>query len=165
MMNNNNNPINISKLTIENLDGFIYPVLHIIHFNKKGERDDDNYLMPFRLYSFQVCGTIDGECDMGSSECHRFIDILNYSNYEDRLKKMLCRCLNAYVNTCYGYPGRLVRFSYNSEILCNDYQAEQDAKKNINIYNTETYEINNMPFMDKFIEASIMATKKYYNIA
>ena len=162
----NNNPITISRLTIENLDGFIYPVLHIDYTRERDGETGSRYLMPFRLYRFQVCGTIDGEWDLGSSVVKMFKDILEYyPNPEWRLKCLLCECFNDYMDTSYGYPGRVVRFTFEDNMYRNKYMEEKDIRKGVTINNTETYKLEDIPFVDKFIEATVMAVKRQYKIA
>lgn len=153
------NPIMISELTIENLEGFIYPVLHIKNENNENER----FLMPFRLYRFQICETIDGECDMGSSEVKKFSDILQYSlDPRSILMKYLCMCLNDYMSTSYGYPGRIVRYTYQNNIFRNEYREEKDLRNKVEI--KETYKIEDLPFVDEFIDETIAAVKREYKI-
>lgn len=160
-----NGPVNISKMTIENLRGFIYPAFHIdgedqIHGKSYGKTT--RYLVPFRLYKFQICGTINGEWDLGSSEVKRFRDIVEFSNdpaYE--LKKEICCCLNDYMNTSYGNPGRLVRYTFDGQMFRTGYIEERDEGKDI----TETYPIEDIPQLDEFIDETINSVKREYKIA
>lgn len=157
------NPIIISKITIENLRGFIYPVLHINGEDENG-REYTRYLMPFRLYKFQVCGNIEGECDCGSSEPKKFRDIVEYSyDPEFKLKKELCCCLNNYLNTSYGYPGRVVRITYDDQIYRNEYLEECDHRNGYK--DIETYKLEDMIFIDEFIRETINVVKREYKIA
>lgn len=153
------NPIMISELTIENLRGFVYPVLHIKDENNENER----FLMPFRLYRFQICETITGEWDLGSSEVKMFSDIVEYSlDPKTRLMKELCKCFNDYMTTSYGYPGRVVRYTYQDNIFRNEYLEEKDLRNRVEI--KETYKIEDLPFIDKFIDETIKVVKETYHI-
>ena len=61
----------------------------------------NGYLTLFRFRKFQVSGTRDGVCDLGSG-----IDTpWNGSTSENFLVKQLIECLNSYFSTSYGYPG------------------------------------------------------------
>lgn len=153
------NPIMISEMTIENLRGFVYPVLHI----KDEDNENERFLMPFRLYRFQICETIEGECDMGSSEVKMFSDIVEYSlDPKSRLMKYFCMCLNDYMSTSYGYPGRIVRYTYQDNIFRNEYLEEKDLRNKVEI--KETYKIEDLPFIDKFIDETIKVVKETYHI-
>ena len=157
-----NGPIIISKMTLKNFLGFIYPVLYIDGANED-ERYDTRYLMPFRLYKFQICETDDGEWDCGSSEVKHFKDIIKYANdpvYE--LKKQLCCCFNDYMNTSYGYPGRVVRYTFDNQMFRTSYVEDRDIKKKILI--EEVYKIEELPYLDEFINETINSVKREYNI-
>jgi uncharacterized cysteine cluster protein YcgN (CxxCxxCC family) len=42
------------------------------------DHSDFGYLMPFRAYRFQVCGNVEGECDLGSSDVKNFREQLKW---------------------------------------------------------------------------------------
>lgn len=158
-----NGPIIISNMSIEKYYYFVYPVLHIDGANKDGKYDT-RYLMPFRLYKFQICETIEGEWDCGSSEVKRFRDIVEFTNdpvYE--LKKQLCCCFNDYMNTTYGNPGRIVRYTFDDQMYRTSYVEDRDTEKGYPI--EEVYRIEDLPYIDEFIHETINSVRREYKIA
>jgi hypothetical protein len=149
---------------------YIYPVLHIEKeyeedMSKYRYKNSDkyyDYLMPFRLYCFQVCANIQGEGDLGSSNPIRFTDIVTNGSAKEKLLVELCKCFNSYIKTRYGYPGRDIRYTIDGTIYTNGgygTNIEDDYKVE------EKYNIKEMPYIMDFINETIDLVKSYYDIA
>ena len=144
-----------------------YPTLKIE--NKISETI--GYLMPFRFSFFQVCGTQKGEWDYGSGDhiSLKLKDIISFSNnpgYE--LKIEVVKCLNDYLNTCYGNVGCNAAFTLNDIPYFTEHMMVNTipnrVKRNGGAPFDEFYRLEDMPFIDEFIDETIKFIADHYKL-
>lgn len=156
--------ITFEKLPDYESGRFVCPVLKVTnnsftaedHLRYKGI----GYLAPFRFYKFQVSMTYDGDCDLGSSNVNYFFkDVIARYNKEDAMNILcqeLCKCLNSYLQTRYGYPGYNVAYTFNGEIYNDQYYRDK------NLEYIETIELDDT--LLQFVIETYYAVAKYYGI-
>ena len=145
---------------------FECPVLKVTNKSSKEDKvrryTGIGYLSPFRYYKFQVSASIDGDGDLGSSNVHYFFkDVINQYCKEDAITilcKELCKCLNSYLQTRYGYPGYNVGYTYNGKVYTEEYYEKK------NLQYEEFYELTENDILMQFVEDSYYAVARYYDI-
>lgn len=157
------NYINSIELTTEKLNGLEYPCLQIT--NIKGE---PAYLVPFRFYKFQVCGNKTGEWDLGSSDIRFFKKIFDEHMFDynvcaevtNELYKEVTACLTSYLKSSYGYPGKNIAVTNLDTPCFTEFQIESGYPDSID----GKFAIENLEYIDDFIDETYRMIKKYYNI-
>ncbi len=148
-----NNPITITKMTIEKCISFKYPVLHIENSN-----GDKSYLMLFRFTHMQMCGTPEGEWSKGESTM-RSVKYVNCDR--DYLATAICESLNSYMNDRYGgHNNPVIRYTYKGK-CCKNYFNEKNDTKEVEEY----FAIEDFPLISEFINWNLRLINAYYNIA
>jgi len=119
------------------------------------------YLAPFRWYSFQVSGTIDGEWDLGSSVPRRFLDV--YQPLEDYLLVQMVHALNAYLDNRYGWIGEKTVITINGGVA--SFKLGDNYLGRVPNYTQYTkYAIENEDWVEDFIKETVRCFRKYYNL-
>ena len=158
---------NTIKLEVTRMNNDEWPTLKI----KNLVSETNGYLMPFRFSFFQVCGSRKGEGDYGSGD-HTYLklkDIVSFSNNPDyELKIEVVKCLNDYLHTCYGDVGCNAAFTLD----CIPYFTENmqsntipnRVKRNGGAPFDEFYRLEDMPFIDEFINETIKFIADHYKL-
>lgn len=153
----------MANITFEKLENyksgsFECPVLKVNNPESNSFKKD-GYLAPFRFYKFQVSGSYEGYMDLGSGEVRMFKNIIEYNHPFDAQNIMvqeLVKCLNAYLQTSYGYTGKEIAFTYGGKV----YNIEYYEKKNI-----EYDELIEIPdILLEFVVESYHCAAKYYKL-
>lgn len=150
-----NNPITITKMTIEKCTSFNYPILHIENIN-----GDKSYLMLFRFTHMQMCGTPSGEWSKGESTFRSVINTYIKSDSE-YLHIAICEALNSYMKYRYGGHGNpVIRYTYKSKCYRNTFCQESDNKE-VEAY----FDIEELPYISEFIDLNLELIKSHCRVA
>lgn len=156
----NNNPLRTSLVENNKFDG--WPTLKIENIN-----GNVGYLMPFRFYSFQICGNQEGNMDLGSSEpkANLMLDIVKYNEpmvAKCLLAKEICTAINSYMSNNYGYnEGRHIAFTFGGKpqytyFIVNYIIPDKDFD--------EFFRIEDLQDMNEFIDLCYEFVIDYYGL-
>jgi hypothetical protein len=155
--------INQISSETESMGGLNYPCIKITNIN-----GDVGYLLPFRFYKFQVCGTKTGEWDLGSGDVHFFKLYFEKHKYDynicaaviDELYKAATACLTSYLDTSYGYPGKKVAVRYGGTPYFTEYQLKKGYPDKVVDY----FDIEDIEGIDDFLCDTYKLVVDYYKL-
>jgi hypothetical protein len=119
------------------------------------------YLEPFRWYSMQISGSIDGDMDLGSSVPKPFKYIVNL---EGELLKSLLHCINAHLDNNYGWTGEKCVYTYEGKPETYKIHKDLYYGKCPNYNEYVQYPIENEDWVEEFIKETVRCFRKYYNL-
>lgn len=153
------------KIKFERIDnyndgyGFECPVIKVTN-TVNGQV---GYLEPFRWYSFQISGTVDGITDLGSSVPKPFKYI--YGDLKGELLKSLLHCINSFLDNVYGWIGEKAVYTINGKPETHKMYKELYYGDCPDYSTYIQYPIEDEDWVDEFLDETIRCYKEYYNIA